>query len=657
MCGIFGVIVPSAQNYSSEQLTSTIEQLFVLSETRGREAAGISFLTDESIYIYKDSVSASQMIKDRSYLSLWTNIVSEVTSGESTCPLAVVGHSRLVTNGLQGIDANNQPISKEGTVVVHNGIIVNDNSLWSDNSELVRTASVDTEIIVALLNSNKDRGVSLPESVRRVFHDIQGESSVAIQMADMDCICLATNTGSIYFAISNNQSMLLFASEKYILKQLIASGGIPDEFDVEEIDQVAAGEAVLIGVTTLSLTRFSLCLNEVDAVVPEECARAQKSARTVSDREQDDKVIVQSLTRCTRCLLPESMPYISFDQGGVCNYCLTYESVELKGESALETLLTKHRRQDGSPDCLVAFSGGRDSSYALHLLKTELGMNPIAYTYDWGMVTDLARRNQARLCGKLGVEHIWVSADIKAKRKNIKRNVDAWMRRPDLGMIPLFMAGDKQFFYHAHKVMEQTGIELMVFATNHYEKTDFKIGFCGVPPIRDEKRPNILTASQKFGLIRYYIKQYLLNPAYINLSLLDTLDAFVSYYMLDNETRFLHLFDYLEWNEEEIDRVLIDEYGWETAEDSSSTWRIGDGTAAFYNFIYRTVTGFSEQETFRSNQIRSGVITREEGGRLVEAESNHRFESIREYCNLVGVDFDEILRVVNNMPRHYRGLV
>jgi hypothetical protein len=88
---------------------------------------------------------------------------------------------------------------------------------------------------------------------------------------------------------------------------------------------------------------------------------------------------------------------------------------------------------------VVAFSGGRDSSYGLHLLKEKFGMQPITFSYDWGMVTDLARRNQARMCGKLGIEHIWISANIKEKRANIRANVLAWLKKPDLGIIPLFM--------------------------------------------------------------------------------------------------------------------------------------------------------------------------------------------------------------------------
>ena len=57
----------------------------------------------------------------------------------------------------------------------------------------------------------------------------------------------------------------------------------------------------------------------------------------------------------------------------------------------------------------------------MHVVKNDFGLNPITFTYDWGMVTDLARRNIARICGKLGVENIIVAADIHWKRKNIRK--------------------------------------------------------------------------------------------------------------------------------------------------------------------------------------------------------------------------------------------
>ena len=48
----------------------------------------------------------------------------------------------------------------------------------------------------------------------------------------------------------------------------------------------------------------------------------------------------------------------------------------------------------------------------------------------------------------------------------------------------------------------------------------------------------------------------------------------------------IQIYDYFDWDEDEINNVLINKYGWETANDTTTTWRIGDGTAAFYNFIY-----------------------------------------------------------------------
>ena len=46
-------------------------------------------------------------------------------------------------------------------------------------------------------------------------------------------------------------------------------------------------------------------------------------------------------------------------------------------------------------------------------------MDPVAYTYDWGLTTDISRMNASKVCGKLGVEHIIRSTDIQKKRENM----------------------------------------------------------------------------------------------------------------------------------------------------------------------------------------------------------------------------------------------
>jgi hypothetical protein len=265
------------------------------------------------------------------------------------------------------------------------------------------------------------------------------------------------------------------------------------------------------------------------------------------------------------------------------------------------------------------------------------------------MVTDLARRNIARVCGKLGIENILVSADIAKKRDNIRRNVVAWLKKPDLGMIPLFMAGDKQFFKYANRLKRETGVQLDIWAANKLENTDFKVGFCGIAPNFNKERIDSLSLAKKAGLLGYYARGVLSNPAYINRSIPDTLSAYYSYYA-EPRVGYVVLFDYIRWEEAAIEQTLEKEYAWERSPDTVSTWRIGDGTAAFYNYCYFTVAGFSENDTFRSNQIREGMLSRDKALALVDEENRPRYESIRWYLDTIGLDFGTTIRTINQIP-------
>ena len=141
------------------------------------------------------------------------------------------------------------------------------------------------------------------------------------------------------------------------------------------------------------------------------------------------------------------------------------------------------------------------------------------------------------------------------------------------------------------------------------------------------------------------------NPGYFNSSLGDTISG--EYWRsINKKTDYFHVFDYWEWNEEIVDNTLRD-YGWEWANDTTTSWRIGDATAAFYNYIYFTVAGFTEHDTFRSNQIREGVITRDEALRLASEENQPRYESIKWYLDAVGIDFKYAIEAVNNIPKLY----
>ena len=193
-------------------------------------------------------------------------------------------------------------------------------------------------------------------------------------------------------------------------------------------------------------------------------------------------------------------------------------------------ILDKYRSKNGEPDCVVGLSGGRDSSYGLHLLKTKFKMSPIAFTYDWGLTTDTSRVNQAKLCGKLGIEHIIRSANIKQKRNYVRNNIMAWLKKPHLGMLPVVQAGDKPFMDYGDILAKEHKIKLVIQFTGYQlEQREFFLGFAGInQKLENNQRMSSYNLFNKLRMFYFYTTQTLLNPRYINLALLDNFQGFIS---------------------------------------------------------------------------------------------------------------------------------
>lgn len=674
MCGIFGLILKQGSTISSGQAQATLAKLFRLSETRGKESAGVHLWlpTEGKAWTLKAPIAATAFIRSATYEdALGRAFAAAYAAGKShpSAPIVLLGHSRLVTNGAAELDENNQPVRRNGVTVVHNGIVVNVDDLWARHPGLVRTAQVDTEILAALLSERMSTTADAPAATRHVYRLLRGSASIAWTHDRGQSVVLASNTGDLYACVDESAGCAVFASEQFILKHALE--GLNE--CAAKIAWLPAGQGMAVDVGTLCPHRFALSDDHAAVEAPltaaqclhHDIAVGAPSAPAITCRQADasllkyDESLLRSLRRCTSCVLPETFPFIEFDRSGRCNYCQNYvprykgRDTEASKRAFIESM-QKHRSSDGRPDAVVAFSGGRDSSYGLHLIKHEMGFTPITFTYDWGMVTDLARRNVARMCGQLGIQNVLVSADIRAKRENIRKNVAAWLRKPDLGLIPLFMAGDKHFFRVVNQLKRQTGIGLDLWCANPLENTDFKAGFCGVPPDFGKKAIDHLSLSRKAAMALHYAKAFATNPALINSSLLDTANAFWSYYFEPRAGMHL-IFDHMAWNEDEVNDVLCNQYDWETAEDTKSTWRIGDGTAPFYNYIYVTARGFSEFDTFRSNQVREGMLSREAALQSVLVENRPRFHSLRWYLEAINLPFDETIKTINRLdPFHGR---
>lgn len=604
MCGIFGIS-------SSAQID--IKDLKVLAEharQRGRDSSGLMLAKNSQYEVYR---------ADSDIKRLLPRVKLKGTK-------VALGHSRLITNGL----SDNQPVVRNGICVIHNGIVVNDEAVWEEIGA-VRHQEIDSEVIAAIAEKHIAETGTLAGVSEKVLGLCEGVISTAVAVPSLGQMVVFSNNGSLYVGYKGGD--FYFSSEEHPLAVLKCKD-VKKVIDSEVLVDIPKQEKI-----------------EIDEHKGDRVNLIPKFSQIESE-----KALLQyprpELKRCTKCILPEPMPYIHFDDEGVCNYCNNYKLRNIaKPKEELFDLVEPYRR-GGAPDCIVPFSGGRDSCYGLHLIVKELGMNPITYTYDWGMVTDLGRRNISRMCAELGVENIIIADDISKKRRHIKMNLEAWLKSPHLGMISILTAGDKHFFKHVESVKRQTGIDLNLWGVNPLEVTHFKAGFLGVPPDFEEKRVYSHGWQKQLEYQKLRFKVMTKSLGYFNSSLWDTLSG--EYYRSFTEKKdYYHIFDYWRWDEELIDRTLIDEYEWETAVDTSTTWRIGDGTAAFYNYIYYLVAGFTEHDTFRSNQIREGQITRDQALALVADENQPRYENIRWYLDALDMDFKDVISVVNRIPRLY----
>ena len=116
MCGIFGWITGRGAGISNDTFAKGIKELLLLSETRGKESSGICCLTQKKIRIYKECIRAKSLMNRAIFKDILQNTMAEHSQ-------AVMGHARMVTNGSQDDNRNNQPVVRNDLVCIHNGIL------------------------------------------------------------------------------------------------------------------------------------------------------------------------------------------------------------------------------------------------------------------------------------------------------------------------------------------------------------------------------------------------------------------------------------------------------------------------------------------------------------------------------------------------------
>lgn len=131
------------------------------------------------------------------------------------------------------------------------------------------------------------------------------------------------------------------------------------------------------------------------------------------------KVTDLSYRVCTRCCQDTTVPGITFNTHGVCNYCDFHDEMEKifpngeEGRRILGRLFdgVKRKGKGKKYDCVAGISGGRDSIYLLYFLVRIWGLRPLAVHFNDGFDNPVAGENMVNACRILGVELRTITSD------------------------------------------------------------------------------------------------------------------------------------------------------------------------------------------------------------------------------------------------------
>lgn len=182
---------------------------------------------------------------------------------------------------------------------------------------------------------------------------------------------------------------------------------------------------------------------------------------------------------CTKCIMSNQRPAsavefkhtidskkvtMQFDENGVCDACRTAEIKDNINwgmrEEELIALLDKHRKNDGSYDCLVPGSGGKDSAYQAHVLKYKYGMNPLTCTWPPILYTDYGLKNWRNWLDS-GFDNLSFYRNGKVMKLLTKLSIENLMHP-----FQTFILGQKNL---APKIAAAHGINLIFYGENEAE--------------------------------------------------------------------------------------------------------------------------------------------------------------------------------------------
>ncbi len=352
---------------------------------------------------------------------------------------------------------------------------------------------------------------------------------------------------------------------------------------------------------------------------------------------------------CAKCILTENTPNITFDENGVCNYCHTHQKVEYLPIEEFEKVLEKHRNKGKKYDCMVALSGGRDSTFVLYKLVTKYNMRVLAVNYQNPFADPTAARNIKNATGKLGVDLVSVPSKNDIHRRTFRSNLKTWCRRPSLAVVPMMCIACKLMWWEMLKIARKNRIRLIVSGNNRFEDTAYKKALLGVSM---EEKWETTFAKSLAGVLKEVIK----NIGYLKPAFLPTI--FKAYFfgdsyaigakILDRNIDKLDFFYYYRWDEEEIMSTIQRELDWDYPRITNSTWRWDCQVAHLKDLIYLHTIKITERDDLYAKMVREGVLTRDEALERIETENRLPLDIVKDVLTEADITYEEFVKVLED---------
>ncbi len=343
---------------------------------------------------------------------------------------------------------------------------------------------------------------------------------------------------------------------------------------------------------------------------------------------------------CTRCLLPETHETISFDEKGVCTVCSNFlikQDIDWEQrQQVLLNLVDKIKSRKAAYDCIIPFSGGKDSTFSLFYAVEVLKLKVLVVSFDHGFYRDNLLSNRERTINKLGVDLL----TFRPNQKLVKR----------LMLQSLKDKGD--FCWHCHtgissyplQVAVEKSIPLVLWGessteyTNYFKVEDFhtidEVAFNRIATLGISANDMYFRLNEEFELREF--------APFAVPSLSELQDKNITTFPLGN---------FIKWNTQKQVEIIKEKLGWlgdevEGVPNQYNYEKIECMMQGMRDYIKYVKRGYARTSHLVSIDIRNGLMARSEGKDLVQRYEGQRPESVKLFLEFLKITEEELNEII-----------